>query len=100
MDDLEDEFNKPMLFVFDNDDLKKQQRHQLHGNMQLIVELFKLDLVQGKIIKTCLDDLFLEMNMYNTEVLCHMLERLSKHVVDRSREARRLETELSKEPQQ
>ena len=40
------------------------------------------------------------MNKYNTEVLCHMLERLSKHVVERSRETRRLETEMQKEPQQ
>ena len=45
VDDLEQEFNRPMLLVFDNDDLKKQQRNQMHGNMQLIVELFKLDLV-------------------------------------------------------
>ena len=64
----------------------------MHGNMQLIVELFKLDLVGGNIIKTCLEDLFQEMNIYNTEVLCHMLDRLTKHVVDRSREVRTLES--------
>ena len=57
-EELEQDYNKSMLFVFDNDDLKKQQRHQMHGNMQLIVELFKLDLVNGNIIKTCLEDLF------------------------------------------
>ena len=89
-----------MLAVFDHDDLKKQQRDQMHGNMQLITELFKLDLVNGNIIKTCLEDLFQEMNNQNTEVLCNMLDRLTKHVVERSRELRTLENELALHPDQ
>ena len=70
----------------------------MHGNMQLITELFKLDLVNGNIIKTCLEDLFQEMNNQNTEVLCNMLDRLTKHVVERSRDLRRLENEISLQP--
>jgi len=57
-DDLSQDFNKQMLFVFDQDELKMRQQDQMHGNMKLIVELFKLDLVSGNIVKTCLDELF------------------------------------------
>ena len=47
-----------MLFVFDKDELKMRQQDQMHGNMRLIVELFNLDMVNGNIVKTCLDELF------------------------------------------
>ena len=52
----------------------------MHGNMKLIVELFKLDLVSGNIVKTCLDELFQELsNARNIEVLCSMLDTLTTH---------------------
>jgi len=35
-----------------------KQQDQMHGNMRLIVELFNLDMVNGNIVKTCLDELF------------------------------------------
>ena len=57
-DDLQQDFNKQMLHVFDHDELKMRQQDQMHGNMHLIVELFNLDLVNGNIVKTCLDELF------------------------------------------
>jgi len=47
-----------MLFVYDHDELKMKQQDQMHGNMRLIVELFNLDMVNGNIVKTCLDELF------------------------------------------
>ena len=48
--------------------------------MKLIVELFKLDLVSGNIVKTCLDELFQELsNARNIEVLCSMLDTLTSH---------------------
>ncbi|MFS8159448.1 MAG: hypothetical protein ACMG6E_04385 [Candidatus Roizmanbacteria bacterium] len=37
---LETDFNKQMLFVFDEQEIKYRQKLQLHGNMRLIVELF------------------------------------------------------------
>jgi hypothetical protein len=40
------------------------------------------------------------MNVYNTEVLCVMLDRLAKHQVIRSREARKLEAEIDVEAQE
>jgi len=78
-DDLQQDFNKQMLFVFDQDELKMRQQDQMHGNMKLIVELFKLDMVKGQIVKTCLDELFQEMSARNIEVLCGMLETLSTY---------------------
>jgi len=47
-----------MLFVFDQDELKMRQQDQMFGNMKLMVELFKLEMVSGNIIKTCLEELF------------------------------------------
>lgn len=49
----------------------------MHGNMKLIVELFKLDMVSGNIVKTCLDELFQEMSGRNIEVLCNMVDTLT-----------------------
>ena len=53
----------------------------MHGNMKLIVELFKLDMVSGNIVKTCLDELFQELSSRNVEVLCSMLDTLTSHQV-------------------
>lgn len=49
----------------------------MHGNMRLIVELFKLEMVSGNIVKTCLDELFQELSGRNMEVLCSMIETLT-----------------------
>ena len=49
--------------------------------MKLIVELFKLDMVSGNIVKTSLDELFQELTDRNVEVLCNMLEVLTSHAV-------------------
>ena len=57
-DDLSQDFSRQTILVFDQDELKMRQQDQMHGNMKLIVELFKLDLVSGNIVKTCLDELF------------------------------------------
>jgi hypothetical protein len=37
---MEEDFNKQMLFVYDTDEIKHRQRLQLFGNMSLLVELF------------------------------------------------------------
>ena len=66
-----------MLFVFDQDELKMRQQDQMHGNMRLIVELFKLEMIQGYIVKSCLEELFQELSARNIEVLCSMLETLT-----------------------
>ena len=56
--------------------------------MRFLVELFKLRLVKSTVIKMCLEDLFQELNVYNLEVLCNMLDKLTQHFVDQSREER------------
>ena len=56
--------------------------------MRFLVELFKLNLVKASIIKTCLEDLFQELSVDNIEVLCNMLDTLTSHLVDQSRDER------------
>lgn len=56
--------------------------------MKLIVELFKLDLVSGNIVKTCLEELFQELSARNVEVLCNMLDTLTTFQVGKSRKTR------------
>jgi len=87
-DDLKEDFNKSMLFVYDQDELKMRQQDQMHGNMKLIVELFKLDMVSGSIVKTCLEELFQELSHRNVEVLCNMLDTLTTYSVTHSRKTR------------
>ena len=57
-DEWETEFNKTMVFAFGESELLQRQRDQMFGNMHFLVELFKLKLVKGTVIKTCLEDLF------------------------------------------
>ena len=66
--------------------------------MKLIVELFKLDMVKGQIVKTCLDELFQEMSGRNIEVLCGMLDTLSTYQCKMSHKARTEKAEPKVEP--
>ena len=56
--------------------------------MRLIVELFNLDMVNGNIVKTCLDELFQELGTRTIEVICSMLDTLTTHRVTESRSSR------------
>ena len=49
--------------------------------MKLIVELFKLEMLSGNIVKTCLEELFQELSARNVEVLCGMLDTLTTYQV-------------------
>ena len=60
----------------------------MHGNMKLIVELFKLEMLSGNIVKTCLEELFQELSARNVEVLCGMLDTLTTYQVQFSRKQR------------
>jgi hypothetical protein len=46
-----------MMYLFDDNELRERKREQMYGNMYLITELFIANLLNGNIIKTCLDDL-------------------------------------------
>ena len=71
----------------------------MHGNMRLIVELFNLDLVNGNIVKTCLDELFQEPSNRTIEVLCNMLDALTTHRVTESRKTRTEAQEAANKPE-
>ena len=66
----------------------------MHGNMRLIVELFKLEMVSGTIVKTCLDELFQELTARNIEVLCSMLDTLTTFQVNYSKKVRQEKADL------
>lgn len=57
----------------------------MHGNMHLIVELYKHNLIRSQIIKTCIEDLFLEVNATNIDILAQMIQKLSAFAVEKSK---------------
>jgi len=64
------DFNKQMMAVFDESELKKRQKDQMFGNMHLIVELYKYNQIKSNIITHCINDMFEEINCQNVEILC------------------------------
>jgi hypothetical protein len=59
---VDSDFNKQMLFVFDESELECRRVQQMHGNMQLIVELYKHEQISSVILNTCIEDLLQELN--------------------------------------
>lgn len=39
-DEKEDEFSKPMMYLYDLEELKERKKEQMYGNMYLITELY------------------------------------------------------------
>ena len=76
--DLKEDYTNTMVFAYGEEELMQRQREQMHGNMRFLVELFKLKLVRGVLIRDCLEDLFQELNDSNVEVLCNMLDTLTQ----------------------
>jgi len=56
-EEKEDEFSKPMKYLYDLEELNHRKREQMYGNMYLITELYIAKQLNGNIIKTCLEDL-------------------------------------------
>ena len=67
---MEEDFNKQMLFVYDTAEIKHRQRLQLFGNMSLLVELFIQNQIQESIIKACIESLLDDINDQSVEILC------------------------------
>ncbi|CDW76846.1 eukaryotic translation initiation factor 4 gamma [Stylonychia lemnae] len=81
----ESDFNKQMLYVFDEGEIKHRQRLQLFGNMQLIVELYLHNQIPEVIILTCIQSLLEDIQTdQSVEILCQMLHKLSSFVVKRA----------------
>jgi hypothetical protein len=74
-------FSKPMMYLFDDNELQQRKREQMYGNMYLITELYIAKQLNGNIIKTCLDDLFSEINDQNLEIISYMLNKLMADLV-------------------
>ena len=56
-EEKEDEFSKPMMYLYDLEELNQRKKEQMYGNMYLITELYIAKQLNGNIIKTCLEDL-------------------------------------------
>lgn len=61
-EEKEDEFSKPMMYLYDLEELKERKKEQMYGNMYLITELYIAKQLNANIIKTCLEDLQIEVN--------------------------------------
>ena len=72
----DEEFSKPMMYLFDDKELAERKKEQMYGNMYLITELYTAKQLNGNIIKTCLDDLQQEINDQNVEIMCYMMNKL------------------------
>jgi len=76
----ENDFSKPMMYLFDENELNERKKEQMYGNMYLITELFIAKQLNGNIIKTCLDDLMQEINDQNVEIMCYMITKLMNDI--------------------
>ena len=70
-----------MMMLFDDNELRERKREQMYGNMYLITELYTANLLNGNIIKTCLDDLQQEINDQNIEIMVYMAQKLMANLV-------------------
>ena len=73
------DFSKKMMYIFDSTELEFRLKEQMFGNMALIVELYKYNLIKSNIITMCIDDMFEEINGQNVEILCKMLNNLAQY---------------------
>jgi hypothetical protein len=73
------DFNKQMLYVFDESEIRERQKDQMFGNMALIVELYKSNHFKAHLLTTCINELFEEVNNQNVEILCQMLRKITLH---------------------
>jgi len=87
-----------MLFVYDKQEIEHRQKKILHGNMKLIVELFINHQIPEGIIQTCLESLFEDINDQSVEILCQMLDKLIKFIIQATinREKREREKKIEK----
>lgn len=56
-DELIDDFSPLTMKLYDESELRQRQKEQLQGNMHLIVELFKNNLIKSNILINCFDEL-------------------------------------------
>jgi hypothetical protein len=54
---LKDDFSSLTMQLYDESELRQRQKEQMQGNIHLIVELFKNNLIKSNILINCFDEL-------------------------------------------
>lgn len=54
---LKDDFSNLTMQLYDESELRQRQKEQMQGNIYLIVELFKNNLIKSNILMNCFDEL-------------------------------------------
>lgn len=57
----------------------------MQGNMHLIVELFKNNLIKSNILINCFDELQQERSNQNVDILAQMMMKLSEFMIAKSK---------------
>ena len=55
--------------LYDESELRQRQKEQMQGNIHLIVELFKNNLIKSNILINCIDELQQERSNQNVDIL-------------------------------
>ncbi len=66
---LKDDFSGLTMQLYDESELRQRQKEQMQGNIHLIVELFKNNLIKSNILINCFDELQQERSNQNVDIL-------------------------------
>lgn len=69
--------------------MRQRQKEQLQGNIHLIVELFKNNLIKSNILINCFEELSQEISNQNVDILAQMLMKLATFTVAKSQADRK-----------
>lgn len=84
-EELKDDFSSLTMQLYDESELRQRQKEQMQGNMHLIVELFKNNLIKSNILINCFDELQQERSTQNVDILAQMLMKLSEFMMAKSK---------------
>ena len=66
----------------DDEEKRYKMRQKIFGNIKLIGELYKRGSLHEKVVKTCLDSLFHQINEEKVENLCHFILKIGKSLYE------------------
>ena len=66
---LKDDFSGLTMQLYDESELRQRQKEQMQGNIHLIVELFKNNLIKSNILINCFEELQQERSNQNVDIL-------------------------------
>lgn len=85
LNSLKDDFSSLTMQLYDESELRQRQKEQMQGNMHLIVELFKNNLIKSNILINCFDELQQERSNQNVDILTQMMMKLSEFMIAKSK---------------